>query len=163
MAKKQTKEKNPPALALKEILGAIDLKASEVWDQLNDQEKDCVNFFTLNRYISSAGAFSKREIQEHYVLAVNEYYNKHFFAISKHPKLLWLLLCQCSHEDREVIFNEYIKLQKSDNKRINFLKMLFPNRKLVDLEVLAEINTDKELKDIGRSYGMTEKEIAQYI
>jgi len=45
MAKKQPKEKTPPALELKDILASIDLGAKDLWDQFTDEQKKCVNFF----------------------------------------------------------------------------------------------------------------------
>ena len=48
-------------------------------------------FLLLNRYVSSVKG--DREKQELAVFKTNEYYNKHFFTLQKHKKLLWQLLC----------------------------------------------------------------------
>jgi hypothetical protein len=163
MAKKQPKEKTPPALELKDILASIDLGAKDLWDQFTDEQKKCVNFFTLNRFVSSVGGSASREVQEHFVLAVNEYYNKNYFSVSKHPKLLWVLLCECALKNKRIVFHEYIRLKTNETKKLEFLKLLFPNRKTVDLELLAEINSDKELRELGQNHGLTDKEIEKYI
>ena len=39
-------------LELKDILGALDLGAREVWDELSEEQKKSVAFFLLNRYMS---------------------------------------------------------------------------------------------------------------
>ena len=90
---------------LNEKIKFIDLNVKEFWDALDDtQKKDLKKeFFILNRYISSIGKskwgkhkYPTREEQEHFVLTVNEYYNKNFALLQNDPKLLWLLLCMCN-------------------------------------------------------------------
>ena len=78
---------------LKEKLSAVDQNMHELWDAMDaEQQKALKNeFFILNRYVSSV-ANTTREIQEHYILTVNEYFNKNWNELQKHPKLLWLLL-----------------------------------------------------------------------
>ncbi len=78
-------------LPLKDVLAAIDMGAKEIWDELSNDEKKQVSFFLLNRYVSSQKGV--RDSQELAVFKTNEYYNKNFFNIQKHKKLLWQLLC----------------------------------------------------------------------
>ena len=84
-------------IELKEKLAAVDMNFRTLWDEMDaDQRKALKNeYFILNRYISNVQS-SKREVQEHFVLTVNEYFNKNWNILQKHPKLLWLLLCMCS-------------------------------------------------------------------
>ena len=56
-------------LELKDILGALDLGAREVWDELSEEQKKSVAFFLLNRYMSSVKS-TNRDLQEHFVLAI---------------------------------------------------------------------------------------------
>ena len=58
-------------LPLKDILGAIDMNAKEVWDELTDEQRKAVSFFLLNRYCSVVKG--KREAQELAVFKTNEY------------------------------------------------------------------------------------------
>lgn len=147
-------------LELKDILGALDLGAKEVWDELSDEQKKSVAFFLLNRYMSSVKS-TNRDLQEHFVLATNEFFNKHFFTLGKHPKLLWQLLSMCSHETKKIMFHEWIGHKKKvTNKRIKLLEYLYPEKKDDELELMSVIMTDKEVKDIARSYGMDEGQIA---
>ena len=66
-------------IELKDKLAAVDLGAKSLWNELDaDQQKSLKSeLFILNRYVSNA-ANQKREVQEHFVLAVNEYFNKHW-------------------------------------------------------------------------------------
>ena len=147
-------------IELKDKLAAVDLGAKSLWDELDATQQKALKseLFILNRYISNA-ANQKREIQEHFVLAVNEYFNKHWNTLQKHPKLLWQLLCMCSHESRKTQFHEWIPLKREKNKKEEFLAELFPNMKRADIETLAAVTTDKEIKQYCESLGWDKKEI----
>lgn len=143
---------------LKDILAAVDLDGKEVWDELTDEQKKSVVFFTLNRYISNVQG--SRELKEHYLLVGNERFNKNLFAVmSKHPKLTWQLACSCSHESRKIQYHEWLGLKKEKNKKVSFLAELFPNMKMQDVETLAATTTDKEIKEYCESLGWDKKQI----
>lgn len=145
-------------LKLKDVLAAVDLDGKEAWDELTDSQKKSVTFFTLNRYISNVQG--SRELKEHYLLVGNERFNKNLFAVmSKHPKLTWQLACSCSHESRKIQHHEWLSLKKEKNKKIEFLADLFPNTKRSDLETLATITTDKEIKQYCENLGWDKKQV----
>ena len=133
---------------LSEKILAVDQNIRELWDAMDaDNQKSLKNeFFILNRYISSAG-FPKnhyqkgkkptREEQEHFVLTVNEYFNKNWNLLQKHPKLLWLLLCMCSYDGQTQFFHEWIGHKKktgSNSKKTKFLQEIYPNKKLDEID-----------------------------
>jgi hypothetical protein len=152
-------------IELKEKLAAVDQNVRELWDAMDaEQQKSLKNeFFILNRYVSSGGT-SDREIQEHFVLTVNEYFNKNWNLLQKHPKLMWMLLCMCSYNGERVFWHEWIGYKKktgSNSKKIKFLEELYPNKKRDEVEMLGQLMTDKEIKDLARKYGMDEATIAK--
>ena len=152
-------------LELKEKLAAIDLNSKSLWDDVDDDQRKTIKneFFILNRYISSAKT-NKREIKEHFILAVNEYYNKHWNELQKHPKLLWQLLCMCSHESKQIFFHEWIGFKKKDaatNKMTKFLSEVYPDKKNDEIELLAKLTTKQEAKELARDLGYEESEIAK--
>jgi hypothetical protein len=146
----------------KEIIPCIDMGMKELWDASTEEGQKEIkgDLWTLNRYISNVKT-SNREHQEHFVLAVNELYNKHWFALQKHPKLMWFLLCLCSWDKEKTFFHEWIGFSagKGNTKRIKLLESIYPNMKQDELELLAEINSSDELKDLARQIGWDEKEI----
>ena len=145
-------------LKLNEILGAVDLNAKEVWDDLTDEQRKGIVFYTLNRYISSVQG--SREEKEHFVLLGNERFNKNLFLLlNKHPKLLWQLACSCGHESKKVFFHKWLKLNKAKNKKEEFLADLFPNTKRSDIAAMAAITTDKEIKEYCAELGWDKKQI----
>ena len=148
---------------LKEKLVAVDLGAKTLWDELDETNQKALKneLFILNRYISNVKG-QPRDVQEHFVLTVNEYFNKHWNTLQKHPKLLWQLLCMCSYNGQKIFFHEWIGLKKknsSNKKGLNFLLQVYPNRKQDELEMLAELMTPKEFKELARDLGYSDKEI----
>jgi hypothetical protein len=152
-------------IELKEKLAAVDLGAVSMWDEMStEQQKSLKNeFFILNRYISNVKGQS-REVQEHFVLTVNEYFNKYWYDLQRHPKLMWQLLCMCSHESRKIFYHEWIGFKrKKENKRITFLSTIFPNTKQDELELMTELYSLAELKDLARDYGYSDEEISKIL
>ena len=149
---------------LKEKLAAVDMNCKDLWDELDDANKKALKqeFFILNRYISNVNS-NKRDLQEHFVLTVNEYFNKHWNTLQKHPKLLWQLLCMCSHESKQVFFHQWIGFKKKEgnNKIHKFLTELYPTRKSDEIDLLASITTIAEAKDLARKHGYDDKQIAK--
>lgn len=149
-------------IELKDKLAAVDLGAKNLWDDINDDQRKALKseLFILNRYISNVKGQS-REMQEHFVLTVNEFFNKHWNTLQKHPKLQWQLLCMCSHESRKIFFHEWIgfKRKKADTKRLKFLLELYPSKKQDELELLSELMTLKEIKQLAQQHGYDDKEI----
>lgn len=148
---------------LKEKLAAVDMNMKELWDAMDEDNRKSLKqeFFILNRYISNVKT-SDRNLQEHYVLAVNEYFNKYWNDLQKHPKLLWQLLCMCGHETGKVHFHEWIGFKKKDgasNKMTKFLSEVYPNKKTDEIELLAKMTTKDEAKELARDLGYDESEI----
>ena len=146
----------------KEIIPAVDLGMKDLWDAATDEGRKEIkgDFWNLNRYISSVKS-SDRALQEHFVLTVNEYYNKNWNDIQKHPKLVWQSLCACSRGTGQTYFHEWIPLKKQKNKKVDFLAELFPNMKMTDVETLAAITTDKEIKEYAKDLGWDKTQIAE--
>jgi hypothetical protein len=150
---------------LKEKISAVDENIRELWDAMDAEQQKSLKgeFFILNRYISNAKT-SNREIQQHFVLTVNEYFNKHWNLLQKHPKLMWLLLCMCSYDGKTHYYHEWIgnkKKTSSDSKKVKFLTDIYPNRKIDEIELLAKMVTDKELKELAKRYGMEDSVITK--
>lgn len=152
--------KNKHVDLFKDMIPAVDMGIKELWDAATEEGKKEIkgDFWNLNRYISSVKS-NNRELQEHFVLTVNEFYNKNWADIQKHPKLVWQTLCLSSHESKKAQFHEWIPLKKEKNKKEEFLAELFPNMKRADIETLAAITTDKEIKQYCEDLGWDKKAI----
>jgi hypothetical protein len=152
--------KNKHVDLFKDMIPAVDNGVKELWDAVTDEGRKEIkgDLWNLNRYISSVSG-GGRDVQEHYLLVVNEYYNKNWNDISKHPKLQWLTLCASAHHSKQSRFHEWIPLKKEKNKKEEFLAELFPNMKRADVETLARITTDKEIKKYCEGLGWDKKAV----
>ena len=76
-----------------EALAAIDRKDYGYYDRLTEEQKKKFTPFMLIKWTSAIKANSK--LQSYYVLATNDFANRHLFNenVIKHPKLQWLMLC----------------------------------------------------------------------
>ena len=148
----------------KEMIPAVDMGIKELWDAATDDGRKEIkgDLWNLNRYISNV-EHRDRDIQEHFVLTVNEYYNKNWAAISKHPKLQWMTLCMCNHESKNQYFHKWLphKKVKGNSKRVDFLDELLPGKKVDELELLAKLMTYKEIKQLAKDHGMDDDVIAK--
>ena len=147
-------------LPIKDILAAIDMNAKSVWKELSEEERKTVSFWLLNRYVSAVQG--SREEMELAVFKTNEYYNKHFNTIGVgrergHQELMWQLLCM-SGAWGKIKFHPYIGFKKkagtNNNNVLKFLEQLYPNMKQKEVELLAEISTTKELKELAEEHGI---------
>ena len=144
----------------KDIIPSVDMGLKDLWDAAPEEGRKEIkgDFWTLNRYISNVKS-NNREIQEHFVLTVNEFYNKNWANIQQHPKLVWQSLCLCSHESKKTFFHQWLPLKKQKNKKEDFLAELFPNMKRADITTMAAITSDKEIKDYCKDLGWDKKQI----
>lgn len=152
--------KNKHVDLFKDMIPAVDMGMKELWDAVEEEGRKEIkgDLWNLNRYISNVKS-SNTELQEHYLLTVNEFYNKNWNELSKHPKLQWMTLTICSHESKKTHFHEWLPLKREKNKKEEFLAELFPNMKRSDIETLATITTDKEIKQYCELLGWDKKEI----
>ena len=140
-------------LPIKDVLAAIDMGAKSVWDELNEEERKSVGFWLLNRYASSVTG--NREKQELAVFKTNEFYNKNWNELGmRHPKLQWQLICQAGNTGK-IEFHPWIGFKKKNgdnSKGIKLLKQIYPNMKEDESELLTNLSTKKELKQLAEEY-----------
>jgi hypothetical protein len=150
-------------IELKEKMAAADMGARTMWDEMDDLQRKSLKqeFFILNRYISNVKG-QPRDTQEHFVLTVNEYFNKYWYDLQNHPKLMWQLLSMCAHESKKIFYHEWIGFKKKkDNKRIKFLNLVYPDMKDDEIELLAKLSELSELKAMAEDLGYSKEEIAK--
>jgi hypothetical protein len=151
---------------LKEKILAVDQNVRELWDAMDAEQQKSLKseFFILNRYISSAKG-ARREQQEHLVLTVNEYFNKNWSELQKHPKLMWLLLCMCSYDGKTKFYHEWVGFKKKtgSTKKSKILLDLYPSKKIDECELLAQLMTDKELIELAVDHGMEESVVKKML
>jgi len=142
-------------LPIKDILGAVDMGAKNVWDEFSDDERKQVSFWLLNRYVSAVQG--SKDDQALAVFKTNEYYNKNYMIASKHPKLMWQLLCM-SGNTQKIQYHNWIGFKKKPTNTtagaIKLFQELHPNMKQREVEMLASMHTKKECKQLAEEYNI---------
>ena len=140
-------------IQLNTILGALDKKDRKFWDRCTPEQQKSIAPFLLNRYMSIVKGSA--ELHAYYLMATNQRVNINYFALSKHPKLVWQLLCTVSPGMGNQ-FHQWVgnKKKKSNNSDIRKqLAVLYPNYKEDELDLLASMTTAKELKELAQASG----------
>ena len=136
-------------------MSVFDRKDRTFYDSLTDEERKKFSTFLMIRWGSSIQG--SRELQEYYVQSCNHYLNKHFFALSRHPKLQWLMATAVSPGMGTHRHTWIAPKKKETGTGASAIKKqlaeLFPNRKADEIELLAKITTKKELDEYIKAHG----------
>ena len=131
----------------------FDQKVRAFYDDLTDEERKKFSNYLMIRWGSSVQG--SRELQEFYVIATNERFNKHFFDLGRHPKLQWLLATTVS-PGMGSQRHQWIAPKKKEpgaNSMKKQLADLFPEYKDDEIDVLAAITTKKDLDAYIKLHG----------
>lgn len=142
-------------LSIQNEMTAFDRKRRDFFDQLSDEEQKKFSPFLMIRWGSSVQG--SRELEEYYVIATNQRLNRHFFSINttRHKKLQWLMATSVSPDlgpHRHTWIAPY-KRDKTQSARMRALARIRPDLDDPELAVLAQITTDREIKEYQRRMG----------
>ena len=135
----------------------FDRKVRSFYDDLTPEEKKKFSNYLMIRWGSAVEG--SRELQEFYVIATNERLNKHFFSVSKHPKLQWLMATSVS-PDLGTPRHNWIapkKKQAGASAKRKALMAIHPTYKDDEIDVMMQIVTDKEIKEYLKQSGQDTK------
>ena len=141
-------------LSIQNEMLQFDQKNRKFYNELTDEEKKKFSNYLMIRWGSAV--HGSRDLQEFYLISCNERFNKHFFAINRHPQLQWLCATAVS-PGMGTHRHQWISPKKKEagsNATKKQLLELYPNMKAGDIEVMDAITTKKELeahlKALGR-------------
>jgi|TARA_R110000782_G_C14459132_1_gene373202 hypothetical protein len=143
-------------IPLNTILGALDNKRMDFYDTLTAEQQKKVAPFLLNRYMSLVKG--NQELAAYYLMATNQRVNTNYFALSKHPKLVWQLLCTVSPGMGKQ-FHQWVghKKKGASSKGLSDIRkqlsVIYPNMKEDELDLMSTITTKKELKELAKASG----------
>ena len=146
-------------LSINNEMAQLDMKNRRFYDELTDEERKKFSPYLMMKY--SASVEGNPDLQAWYLMAANERINLHFFDLNRHPKLQWLS-CTSASPGMGRQRHYWLAAKKKDgsnSKFVKFLTKLNPEMKQDEIELLAQINTEKEIKDYARSLGMSDAEI----
>jgi hypothetical protein len=131
----------------------LDRKVRSFYDDLTAEERKKFSNYLMIRWGSAVEG--PRDLQEYYVIATNERLNKHFFSVSKHPKLQWLMATSISPDlgsQRHPWIAPRKKAAGASAKR-KALTAMYPHYKDDEIEVMVSITTQKEIDAYTRAAG----------
>ena len=134
----------------------FDRKVRSFYDDLTPEERKKFSNYLMIRWGSSVEG--SRELQEFYVISTNERLNKHFFDVNKHPKLQWLMATSVSPA-MGTPRHPWIAPKKKEtglSAKKKQLAQLFPHYKDDEIDLLAKITDQKDIKELLRQHGDTD-------
>jgi hypothetical protein len=135
----------------------FDRKTRSFYDELTPEERKKFSNYLMIRWGSSVEG--SRELQEFYVIATNERLNKHFFDVSRHPKLQWLMATSVS-PGMGTSRHPWIAPKKKEaglGAKRKALMAIYPHLKDDEIDVMAQITTQKEIDEYNRAAGNDKK------
>jgi hypothetical protein len=135
----------------------LDVKNRNFYDELDSDERKKFSTFLMLRWGSSVEG--SQELQEYYVQSCNHYLNKNFFDIGRHPKLQWLCATAVS-PGLGTPRHSWIAPRKKEaglSAKRRALQEIFLHYKDDDIDVMAEITTQKEIDAYYREAGRDKK------
>ena len=135
----------------------MDRKNRAFYQELTDEERKKFSNFLMLRWGSAVEG--SRELQEFYVIALNERFNKHFFTLNRHPELQWLCATTVS-PGLGTPRHTWIAPKKKEPGVSGIRKQLaelYPHMKDDDIAVLASITTKKEIDEHLKLLGQDTK------
>lgn len=151
-------------LTIKDETAAIDLGAKDLWDNFTEEQRKQISLYLLIRYASSVKT-NDADAQALAIFKTNEYYNKHYWSLTKHPKLLWYLVCMCGNDEKKIYFHEWIgfKKKENNNKLAKFLEDCYPHLNEEEIDLMIKINDKKDFKALALDLGLTDEEIKKIL
>ena len=147
-----------PQIPLAEVMRAIDKKDRGWYNKLTAEQKKAFSPWMMMRYASSVQGGQAPD----YIWMVNELINHKFSDVSKHPELQWLLMTAAG--SGKVQHHPYIKqpnARKKKSKKVDFINEILPHLKQDEIDLLLSINSDDDLKQMAKDFGIDDKRIKE--
>lgn len=140
-------------LSIANEMAQFDRKNREFYNELTDEERKKFSNYLMIRWGSAVQG--SQDLQEFYLISTNERLNKHFFAMNRHPKLQWLCATTVS-PGMGTHRHPWIAPKKKEAGATAIKKQLaelYPNMKDDEIEIMATINSKKDLDAYLRELG----------
>jgi hypothetical protein len=140
------------------VMENLDYGNRQFYTQLPDEEKKAFTPYTVIRWASSVKA--SRDIQEHYLTYINELVNVHFWSLTKHPELQWLLMSMVGFGEKQ--YHQWIpmaKKEKSSSLVDSLIRSKYPDANDSEMDVMRKINTDEDFIEVARALAWSDKDL----
>lgn len=155
-----TKKKAPATakyqLPIEQVMAAVDLRNGDYYSKLDEEGTKALSTFMAQRWASQVQG--SRDLQEQYLLNVNDYSNIDYIATSsKHEELRWRVIALCGLGFKQR--HEFIPPKNAKKDKLTaWLIEQFPAMSDDEIELFRTINGNEVLEDIAISKNMGNKE-----
>jgi hypothetical protein len=132
-------------LSINNEMAQFDRKNRQFYCELTDDERKKFSNYLMIRWGSAVQG--SRDLQEFYLISCNERFNKHFFAINRHPRLQWLCATAVS-PNLGTQKHQWIAPRKKEPGASNIRKQiadLFPMLKDDEIDLMVKINNKQDI------------------
>lgn len=156
-----TKKKEPASarhqLPIDQVMAAVDLRKKNFYNSLSEEDQRALNLYMAQRWASQVQG--SRDIQEHYLLMVNDLCNIDFVATtSAHEELRWQVLSLVGLGQK--LRHEFVPPKGQKKDRITeWLIELFPHLGEEEIELFKVINDGDTLKEAAEAMNVADKKI----
>jgi hypothetical protein len=132
-------------LSIANEMSQFDRKNRKFYTELTDEERKKFSNYLMIRWGSSVQG--SRELQEFYLISCNERFNKHFFAINRHPQLQWQTATTVSPGmgTHRHVWIAPKKKETGANAKRKQLAELFPAFKDDEIDLMCQLNDKKDI------------------
>lgn len=142
-------------LPIWQLMAALDLRDQKFYENLDEKERKAVNLYMAQRWASQVEG--TQEVQEHYLLMVNDLSNIDFVATtSAHEELRWKVLALVGLGRK--LRHEFIPPRGRKKDRLyEWLVELFPQLSDEEIELFRTVNEDTDLKDSAKAMNISDR------
>lgn len=132
-------------LSIANEMSQFDKKNRDFYADLTTEEKKKYSNYLMIRWGSAVQG--SRDLQEFYLISCNQRFNRHFFAINRHPQLQWLCATTVSPDlgTQRHVWIAPKKREAGESGIKKQLSELYPHLKDDELALMARITTKKEI------------------
>jgi len=143
-----------------QVMRAIDSRDRGFYGRLTDEDKKSVNSYMAQRWASAVQS-NDREVQEHYLLMVNDLCNIDYVATtSAHEELRWMMLSLVGLGVK--LRHDFIPPKGVKKDRIReWLIELHPHLSDDEIDLFREINPPDVLENAARSMNVADKRLKE--
>lgn len=139
------------------VMAAIDLRNRKFYGDLDDESRKSVNLYMAQRWASQVQG--DRELQEHYLLMVNDLSNIDFVATtSAHDELRWRVLALVGLGQK--MRHEFVPPRGQRKDRLSeWLQEIHPHLSDDEINLFRDINGTDALKEAAEAMNLADKKV----
>jgi hypothetical protein len=155
---KKSEAKRSYKLDIMTVLEAADLGKKDFYLNLTEEERKSVVPKVLIRWLSAVA--DRNPAQQYSILAVNDLVNLGLWNLSKHPELVWHLMCVAGTGRKQ--YHQWIATAKSNSgspKLNSLIEEVWPRANDLEQDILKQNFSSDQWLDLAKNVGWNDRNI----